>query len=262
MIKNELHSLWIGDKADWIEKLCMKTWMAHGHKAVLWTYGPVAGLPEGVEIRDAREIAPEDMITRHTESNSTALFSDYFRYAMLNKFPVTWVDTDVFLFQPMPLDQPYLFGYEPVHQINTAVLRAPSDSRFLRELIDFYLSPAPIPFWFRWDRKLRYRIQAALGHPRTRETMHWGTFGPGAVEAYAKKLGLLDYASAFEVFYPVACDDIWGVFETPEVIDAKITPNTVSLHFCSGRIRASGRIDSLSPDSWLAREFKRYGVTP
>ena len=264
MALNELHSLWIGDTAGWIEKLCLKTWLAMGHKAVVWTYGPVEGMPEGVDLRDAREIVPEDMITRHKKTSSTALFSNYFRYRMLQAFPVTWVDTDVFLLKPMPLETPYLFGYERERGLNGAILRAPSDSPLLTELIDFYLSPAPIPFWFRWDRKLNYRVRSLIGLPRTRETLAWGTFGPHGLTAYARKLGLIEHALPREVFYPLECDEMRAVFLPPEAIEAAITDKTVSLHMCgSMMMREFARNGTTPPEgSWLAREFARHDVTP
>ena len=262
VIKNELHSLWIGDRAGWIENLCLKTWLAQGHDAVLWTYGPVDGVPEGVKVRDGREIVPEDMITRHRETGSTSLFSNYFRYRLLQDRPVTWCDTDIFLFRPMDLTEPYLFGWETDVRINGAVLRAPQDAAFLAEMIDFYLSPAPVPFWFRWDRKLRYRIQAAFGHPRTRESMQWGTFGPACITAYAHRLGLAAQARSQDVFYPIHCNEMALIFDPPEALEARLTDRTVALHMCGLLTRERWRIDNLASDSWLAREFVRYDVTP
>ena len=46
----ELHSLWIGPRLTWLEQLCLVSWLAHGHRAVLWTYEPVENLPPGVEV--------------------------------------------------------------------------------------------------------------------------------------------------------------------------------------------------------------------
>ena len=264
MALNELHSLWIGDTAGWIEKLCLKTWLAMGHKAVVWTYGPVEGMPEGIELRDAREIVPEDMITRHKRSGSTALFSDYFRYRMLQNFPVTWADTDVFLIKPVPLEAPYLFGYETDQGLNNAVLRMPANSPLLTELIDLYLSPAPIPFWFNWKRRAYYHLRALVGFPRKRETMAWGTFGPHALTAIARKHGLIEHASPRDVFYPLHCHGMRAVFQPPEVIEAQITANTVSLHMCGSMMSREYSRNYIAPPegSWLAREFARYDVTP
>ena len=40
-----LHSLWIGEKLGWLERLCLTSWVTCGHAAVLWTYNDVSGVP-------------------------------------------------------------------------------------------------------------------------------------------------------------------------------------------------------------------------
>ena len=108
----DLHSLWIGPRLTWLEQLCLVSWLAHGHRAVLWTYQPVEKVPLGVEVRNAREILAKSEVTFHRTSGSVSLFSNRFRYHLLQRYPVTWVDTDVLLVRSLvdSLDLPYLFA--------------------------------------------------------------------------------------------------------------------------------------------------------
>ena len=42
-------SLWIGGRLSFLEQVCLKSFVDHGHRTILYTYGAVAGVPDGVE---------------------------------------------------------------------------------------------------------------------------------------------------------------------------------------------------------------------
>ena len=66
-----------------------------GHHAVLYTYGQVTGVSEGVEIRDANQILSQEGFLVHERTGSPALHSDLFRYRLLEKEDrMIWADTD------------------------------------------------------------------------------------------------------------------------------------------------------------------------
>ena len=75
----DLHSLWIGPRLGLLQRLSVASWLAHGHRAVIWVYDAVDGVPREADIRDAREILPESAISYHRESGSVSLFSNRFR---------------------------------------------------------------------------------------------------------------------------------------------------------------------------------------
>ena len=132
----ELHSLWIGSRLGWLEQLGIASWLAHGHRAVLWTYHPVEGIPRGVDVRDAREILPESAIARHRVSGSVSLFSNRFRYHLLRRHAATWFDADVLLLRPLTDASPDVYAWETANSIGSAVLRLPAGlAGVLRDLL-------------------------------------------------------------------------------------------------------------------------------
>jgi len=100
-----IQSLWIGDALSNIERLCVQSFLNHGHEFHLYTYADVAGVPEGAVIKDGNEILPYRQLTcgkvRHIAS-----LSDYFRYALLNLKGGYWVDMDIVCLRPFDLPGP------------------------------------------------------------------------------------------------------------------------------------------------------------
>lgn len=261
-ISNALHSLWIGGSLGWLEQLCLTSWMAEGHDAVLWTYETVTGVPLGVELRDAREVVPQAMVTRHRKTGSPALFANYFRYKLLSLFPVTWLDTDAYLIRPLPRDRAYLMGRQSPTEVNNGVLRLPADSPVLRDLLDFYLSPAPIPFWYPAHQTIRYRLRALFGFAKQKEDFGWGTFGPGALTAYTKRHGVFDLSLPVPALYPVPWDQTALFAEPPETMARYITEETLSVHLWGRPIRNGPYREGPPAGSWLAGELARHGIRP
>jgi hypothetical protein len=86
--------LWVYGKLSNLEINCVKSFLNLGYRLILWTYSDSVNAPDGVEIRDAREIIPEEMVFMN-KRGSYAGFSDLFRYAVISKHGGLWVDTDV-----------------------------------------------------------------------------------------------------------------------------------------------------------------------
>jgi hypothetical protein len=129
----EIHSLWIGERLSWIERVSIHSWLEHGHRVTLWCFDPIEGVPNGVSIADAATILPKTSIIRHRQTQSVSLFSNRFRYHLLKRMPATWLDSDMVLLRPLNDASPYLFGWEMATRIGTAVLRLPPGvGRFTR----------------------------------------------------------------------------------------------------------------------------------
>jgi len=89
-----LATLWIGGPLGFLEVLCLKAMMAQGHDVLLYSYGPVANIPEGVDHRDAQEIFPSDFILVHERTKTPSAHSDIFRLNLMKKTTAIWVDLD------------------------------------------------------------------------------------------------------------------------------------------------------------------------
>jgi hypothetical protein len=236
-MRHELNSLWIGTHLTWLEKLCLTSWLGHDHRVVLWTYGAVEQIPNGVDLRDAREILPHDAIIRHRESGSVALFANRFRYHLLRQFPVTWLDTDVLLLRPLMDDSHYFFGWEGLVEgrdsICNAVLRLPSDSAVLRDLLRLTDARVPVPQWWPLKDRLRQRTRGLLGQHQLAENMKWGTFGPRALTETLRRHALLDLAYSRDVFYPILWDEVALFWGSPEIVEARLSARTLAVHLWS-----------------------------
>ena len=81
--RRSVASLWIGEKLHYLNQLCLKSHLDHGHPVTLYCTHNVTNAPEGVEIRQASEIMPVDMAL--VEATSASFFSNVFRYKMIEK---------------------------------------------------------------------------------------------------------------------------------------------------------------------------------
>ena len=106
-------ALWIGGSLTWHEQVSLKSFVDQGHPTILYTYDDVKGVPDGVELRDGRQVLDTQNFMTHARTGSVALFSDLFRFHMIAKDPdIIYIDTDVYSIRPIPPDEPYVFGYE------------------------------------------------------------------------------------------------------------------------------------------------------
>lgn len=105
-----VHILWVNGELSKLEKLSLSSFVKNGFSVNLWTYNLQIVSPEGVVVRDARHIIPEDKIF-YSKSGSLAPFSDLFRYKLLIEEPGLWSDADVICL--ISADEFALFGSEP-----------------------------------------------------------------------------------------------------------------------------------------------------
>ena len=260
----DLHSLWIGPRLTWLERLCLVSWLAHGHRAVLWTYQPVEKVPHGVEVRNAREILSESAITFHRGSGSVSLFSNRFRYHLLQRYPVTWVDTDVLLVRPLA-DSPYLFGWEGPDKICSAVLRLPSGSQALRDLLALTDARVPVPHWWPLRYRLKQRLLGLLNWHIPAENMEWGTFGPRALVQTLRHLDLTNRALPSDVFYPILWFETPLFYEPSHIVEARLTDRTQAVHLWSTSSimttpEMAEKRNSPPPGSWVRDKCAAYGI--
>src|SRR5664280_1517399 len=125
-----LNTLWVGDRLGYLEQLCLVSATAVGHPVTLYSYTPdnLKGVPDGIEIRDAREVMPEEKLVRYSDSGAVALGANFFRYALLAKDVGYWVDLDLYFLKALDFKGEYVFGWEYENWINNAVLYVPSNT--------------------------------------------------------------------------------------------------------------------------------------
>lgn len=263
-------ALWIGGSLTWLEQLCLKSFVAHGHEVCLFTYGPVKNVPDGVKVCDGREILDTDNFVLHDRSQSVALFSDLFRFHMIKAIPgIIYVDTDVFCLKPLVFDDPYLFGYEIYRspnawRLNGAVLALPPESQILQKMLDFMTDEYPRPTWIpaKFHPEMQSRFEA--GDPMHVSELPWGVWGPLGITAFARETGEVSHAKGVDVFYPVPFPNRRILFKRPSKTFAYLTENSYTIHMWAPIKRfAASRFDGLCPPkSYIGRRLAKYGIDP
>lgn len=130
-------SFWHGETTPY-ERMCMKSFLDHGHEYVLYAYEPLQ-VPSGVEVRDANEILPSSRIFLYSSGDgvgSVSGFSNLFRYRLLAERGGWWVDTDVVCLSAAVPTSDIFLGWESDRLIGSAILKLPRGHVFARQLYE------------------------------------------------------------------------------------------------------------------------------
>ena len=82
-MSEKIQSLWIGNTLSNVEKLCINSYIKNGHEFDLYAYDEIDNIPENCNVKDAREILPEEEVFAYNVGlgkGSYSAFSNYFRY--------------------------------------------------------------------------------------------------------------------------------------------------------------------------------------
>jgi len=248
-------TLWIGERLGMVERACLRSVTRQGHSVTLYCYAGPANIPEGVEVADAASILPESAIVRH-KSGSVAPFSDWFRYELLRRGLGTWVDTDIYLLKPIDEDRPHLFGEERRGVINNAVLRLPPDSPVLDELLTPFAHTTPP--WLAPRHRIATGLRRLLTGRIAIGEMPWGTTGPAALTAAARKFGLSTEALPAAVFYPVPWEKAEWILDPSQRLDDVVSDETVGLHLWNECIR--GIKERPAPEGSFLKRLQEEGA--
>lgn len=262
-------SLWIGPELSWIEQICLSSFVRNGHQTILYTYEHVKGIPDGIEVRDAREIMPERAIIYHKMTGSPAFQSDIFRLLLLSQTDYLWIDTDALCVKPFEKpDNGYFFGWgtEKTPMLFTGVLGLPHDSEILREMMNLTTDEYPIPPWLPKAQQDRLSKRKAAGNGLHVSEMKWGIWGPDALDYFAKKTGECEHAFAGHVLYPLPFRRANWLYwpNYLEQVHDYIKPDTLSVHFYGRRLRNIMSHSQGQPlaGSYIADLIKDYDIDP
>jgi hypothetical protein len=231
-----INMLWIGPCLGSVERACMRSVMACGHPLHLWHYAPIDGVPEGVVRRDAAAVIPESRVFRHEPTGSYALFSNLFRYTLLQNGDGIWMDCDVYLLKAISPQQGYLLGWAQPGVIGTAVLGLPAESPILEELIG-YFDASRIPPWLPLRWRLRFGWQRLAAGRYRIETMPWGHLGPQAVSRMVDKHRLGHVVLPQEILSPWTYLEAGWIVRTDAALEDHVSAETVAVHLFNQMIR-------------------------
>jgi hypothetical protein len=220
-----IQMLWVEGPLSALERLSMASFIRCGHPVHLYVYGKVSGVPGDVTVLDGRSILPEQRICRYgpaagAGAGSLALFSNLFRYALLQRHGGAWSDCDVVCLKPLDAElaadyvipTEYRDSARQVLLANGCLLKAPATSPFVAEC-----------------RAITMRADPAR--------VGWGEIGPSMVSAMVVKHALEGFLAPPQRYSPL------GWWEFRRIVDDTALPlsdATITLHCFNEMWRRAG----------------------
>lgn len=237
-------SFWNGE-LDGITYGCLSSFPYFGARLRLYSYNDKLKVPSGIELADAREIcADESLVGRYIADGKAepAKFANLFRYLLLQKTGVCWVDCDFLcLGRPNFQNDAFVFGRqfakEHHHSINNAVLKLPSDSTVLGNLIE--------------------QASAVVDLDQ-----QWGVIGPELLTRVFAEIGLAERARPIHDFYPIPPRSFWKPLLPQEKKSVEVAVSKSRLlHLWHNQFKRSGYDKTAAPPkgSYLHDVFARTG---
>jgi len=223
-----------------MERLCLASFVYHGHPIELYAYEDIENVPDGVIVRDGNDILPENMIFEYKEHKSFSGFSNYFRYKLITEKGGWWVDTDIVCLKPFDLTEPFVFCSEEVlplgqgnSHVGSCVIKGPPGNILTKSAFETCMNKKP-------------------------QELVWGEIGPGLVKEMVEKFSMQSFMKAPEWFCPIpGC--LWHAVLNPEV-DIRFNEDTRSIHLWNEMWRRSeaDKDESYDPNCFYEKLKKRY----
>ena len=99
-----VQGLWVGGRLSALERLCIRSFCAHGHEFHLYHYDELQNVPrvDGLRLMDGADILPRAAIFHHRKFG-VVYFSDHFRWELLRQRGGWWMDMDIICMRPLDI---------------------------------------------------------------------------------------------------------------------------------------------------------------
>ncbi|HKH03040.1 MAG TPA: hypothetical protein VKB08_20295 [Bradyrhizobium sp.] len=223
---------------DALRLTCLRSQVAAGHKVTLYSFDPIAGLPDGVGNAEAEPILPHAFSERLRPPQpdgswrdwTTLQFSDFFRMRLMAEGAGLWLDADVLLLKPVEIDpaQPY-FAWERPRQLGNSVLYLPSRDPIVLAFEKLLEQDELTPEWLALRHRLTFALRRLRGGSNRLSDIRVAIYGPAALTALASRAGALRYALPRQSFYAVHAEP--KLFFAPSDFSALLAdPGIIGLH--------------------------------
>jgi hypothetical protein len=207
----DIVTFWHGP-LDALRRTCLRSQVAAGHKVTVYSFDPIAGLPDGVGNAEAEAILPyafsEKLRPPQPDGSwrdwTTLQFSDFFRMRLMAESAGLWLDPDVLLLKPIDLDpaKPY-FAWERRRQIGNSVLYLPARDPIVLAFEALLEQDELTPEWLALRHRLSFALRRLRGGSQRVSDLRVAIYGPPALTALAKRAGSLRGAMPRQSFYAV-----------------------------------------------------------
>jgi hypothetical protein len=135
--RDEVRFFWTGPPLSFYEILSLKSFLSVGARVILYSYDSGLSVPEGVELHDAGELLPDEILKRHNAGSDKGLsrHSDLFRYIMLQRHGGWYVDLDVICLRDRLPPAEMYFARADADIIYNGIMKFPAGCPVLDDVI-------------------------------------------------------------------------------------------------------------------------------
>ena len=210
-MRPDIVTFWHGP-LDALRLTCLRSQVAAGHKVTVYSFDPLASLPDGVGNAEAEAILPHAFSEKLRPPQpdgtwrdwTTLQFSDFFRMRLMAQGAGLWLDADVLLLRPVEIDpeKPF-FAWERRRQLGNSVLYLPSDHPIVAAFEDLMEQDELQPDWLALRHRLILALRELRGNSDRVADLRVAIFGPAALTALARRAGEHRHALPKKSFYAV-----------------------------------------------------------
>jgi hypothetical protein len=233
-------TFWHG-RLDPLRRLCLTSQLAAGHRVTVYSFDPLAGLPDGVGNAEAEAILPHGFAEKLRPTGpdgvwrdwTTLQFSDFFRMRLMARGAGLWLDADVLLQKPVMLDpaKPY-FAWERPRQLGNSVLYLPPGDAIVAAFEALVQRDELTPDWLALRHRLTFWLRKLRGGSKRLSDIRVAIFGPASLTALARRAGHLHDALPKKSFYSIHAEprrffepsDFSALLNDPEILGFHISP--------------------------------------
>src|SRR5258708_28623942 len=260
-MRPDVVTFWHGP-LDALRLTCLRSQVAAGHKVTVYSFDPLAGLPDGVGNAEAEAILPHAFAERLRPTSAdgvwrdwtTLQFSDFFRMRLMAESSGLWLDADVLLLKPVEIDptKPY-FAWERPRQLGNSVLYLPPDDPIVLAFENLMAQEELTPDWLSLRHRITFALRQLRGKSNRLSDIRVAIFGPAALTALARRSNRLQHALPKQSFYAVHADPK-RFFERTDFSALLTDPQIIGLHI-SPKGRGGERPVPGSLYAWAAEKF-------
>ena len=239
-MRPDVVTFWHGP-LDPLRKLCLRSQVAAGHQVTVYSFDPLAGLPDGVGNAEAEAILPHSFSERLRPPQpdgswrdwTLLQFSDFFRMRLMAERAGLWLDADVLLLKPIEIDpaKPY-FAWERPRQLGNSVLYLPPHASIVLAFEELIEQEELTPDWLSLRHRLTFAMRRLRGGSNRLSDIRVAIFGPAALTALARRADQLHHALPKNSFYAVHAEpklffersDFSGLIADPGITGFHISP--------------------------------------
>ncbi|TMK50484.1 MAG: hypothetical protein E6G70_05875 [Alphaproteobacteria bacterium] len=242
---------------------CLRSQVAAGHKVTVYSFEPLAGLPDGVGNAEAEAILPHSFAEKlrpaqpdGTWRDWTVLqFSDFFRMRLMARHAGLWLDADVLLLKAVEIDKtkPF-FAWERPRRLGNAVLYLPPGDPIVAAFEKLMQQEELTPDWLAPLHRLTFALHRLRGGSRRVSDIRIAIYGPAALTELARRTGELRCALPKKSFYAVHSEPKL-FFERSDYSALIRDPDIIGLHI-SGKGRTKKPPVAGSLHAWAMERFR------